>query len=80
MGVRVTAPNRGQSLIEKSGSPTLRVAKFFEGISDTIADLPDVATAVADLNMGSSIPEAIAIENKINELLGALRTSGVLAT
>ena len=80
MGAKIIPPNRNTPLVNAEGHAELRGATFFEEVSRVIEGLPNVADAVADVSTGSVDPEIIDLEDKINELLAALRTAGVIKT
>lgn len=79
MGAKIIPPSRGIKLVEGEYS-TLSTAKFFERISDVIADLPDEMAAISDVTLTAPSANEIALRDKINELLAALRSSGRLST
>jgi hypothetical protein len=66
--------------VDGRGEGTLRTHSFFSELVRAVAGVPDQGSPVADVATGSSDPEIQALENKINELLGVLRTSGVIAS
>jgi hypothetical protein len=49
-------------------------------VRDYIESDPDVAGAVANVSVASADPDIETLEAKINELLAALRTAGVMDT
>lgn len=75
MGVRLTPPTRREKLVLENGDPTLRMANFMEDLANTIADLPDIIPDIASITGGSSIIEN---RDKINEILAAMRTAGLM--
>ena len=78
MAVDIISPKRTDRLVDDSRYSTLRTAKFFEDISRSFSGLADVSAPVADSATGSGVPEISALQNKMNELLGALRTAGLM--
>lgn len=75
MGVRLIPPTRREEIVLKNGDPTLRMANFMEDLSGAIADLPDIIPDIVDITGGSSIIEN---RDKINEILTAMRTIGLM--
>lgn len=75
MGVRLTPPTRREPVVLENGDPTLRMANFMESISDTIADLPDIIPDITDLTGPGN---ATVNQAKINEILAAMRTAGLM--
>lgn len=79
MGVRIVPPTRREPIVSENDNPTLRMANFMEGISNTIADLPgtypEIIPDISDISGPSSITEN---RNKINEILAAMRTAGLM--
>ena len=79
MGTEITPPKRGQPIVMEDSSPTLRAIKFFVAIRDWIAAAPDVMTNIADVSTGSADADIIALEDKINDILAELQSSGVMS-
>lgn len=75
MGIKLIPPTRREEIVLKNGDPTLRMANFMEDLASTIADLPDIIPDIVDITGSSSIIEN---RDKINEILAAMRTVGLM--
>lgn len=75
MGVKLIPPKRTQRAIGKNGIPALRLITFLEDISKTIEALPEIIPDITDL---AGPADATANMNKINEILAAMRTAGLM--
>lgn len=75
MGVRLIPPTRREEIVSANGDPTLRMANFMEDLANTIADLPDIIPDITDLTGPGN---ATANQAKINEILAAMRTAGLM--
>ena len=76
MGVKLTPPTRREPVVLKGGDPTLRHINFLEDVANAIADLPDVIDPeIAELTGPGN---AAANQAKINEILAAMRTAGLM--
>ncbi len=75
MGVKLTPPTRREPIVLKSGDPTLRLATYLESVANAFADLPDIIPDIADLTGPGN---AAANQAKINEILAAMRTAGLM--
>ncbi len=76
MGVRLTPPTRREPIVLKGGDPTLRLSTYLESVADTIVDLPDVIDPEISELTGPG--NAAANQAKINEILAAMRTAGLM--
>jgi hypothetical protein len=80
----ITPPKRAEVLTNDKNYPTVRVSRFFEEVSSSFEGLPDYLANVADISTADAtdLTTAIALANankaKINELLAALQTAGVM--
>lgn len=77
MGEIITPPGRRVRIVsEENGTPTQRCAEFFEKISNSFRELPDQMPYISDASGATPAGN----EAKINEILNALRNSGLMAT
>jgi len=74
MATKIKPPNRYDKLVNEDLSPTIRTQRYFVEVTEFIENLE--MPAITDISVSTTANNT----NKINELLAALRTMGVLAT
>lgn len=76
MSTKIIAPNRNLQAVNEQGLQELRLAKFFDSLVLLAENLPDQATAVADVTVSTTANNTAAI----NAILAALRTANLMDT
>ena len=70
MGVKLIPPTRVHTAVKADLTPALRNINFLEDVARVLAELPDTIPDITDVS-GLTISGN---ENKINEILAAMRT------
>ncbi len=74
MGAKITPPTRREPIVNARDYPSLRLANFFEELSRTIEELPEVIPDIADITVSTTANNTA----KINEILTAMKTAGLM--
>lgn len=75
MAIKLIAPNRQQPISREDGTPEVRTQRFFVDVANAIEQITDIP-AITDVTVSTTANNTA----KINELLAALRTAGIIAT